>query len=181
MPFLSILGGVSLYNLTKNLNSKKLIIIFILTILVLYNSVSYLENYAPVSKINFTLSLSKFIQKNSEPNETIYGSFEITPLIAMLSNRKITNNYIDTNEKTFLTGIYNTNQRTKNLNGKVRFVLMKVLINQNGKIIRMEKIIKPNFLFKNCTISKIYPIKKDYEDNAVILFDCKKSTNLSKS
>ncbi|MBU4308792.1 MAG: hypothetical protein KJ566_03280, partial [Nanoarchaeota archaeon] len=81
-------------------------------------------------------------------------------------------NYIDTNEKTFLTGLYNIDERTNLLKGKVKFVILKVLIDSNQEIISTEQIINREFLLNECTLVKVYNIEKDYSDNAVVLFDC---------
>jgi len=174
IPFLSILASHFIINICQKISWRKhfILILMILILIMGYNSFFYLKNHTSTSKIEFLDEISEYIKVNSLENQTIYGSFEITPLVAMVSGRRITNNYIDTNEKTFLTGLYNINERTNLLKGKVKFVILKVLIDSNQEIISTEQIINREFLLNECTLVKVYNIEKDYSDNAVVLFDC---------
>ncbi len=174
IPFLAILGASTIHNLTEKIQEKNrfIIIILILVILITPTTCFYLRDHAQASKITFTSEITEFVKNNTSPQETIYGSFEITPLIALFSDRKIAGNYIDTNEKTFLSGIYNVENRTNELRGNVSLVIMKTLLDQNGNPLYLEKIVSSDFLLKECNLTKIYPIKKDYEDNAVIIYTC---------
>jgi len=176
VPFLAGLSGITLEKISRKSKKTFIVILIILGMILIFNSVLYLTTQMSTAKINFEGNLSNFIKENSNSGDKIYGSFEITPLVALLSGRKIANNYIDTNEKTFLTGIYNISNRTNNLRNNVKFVIMKVLIDNYGKIIRMDRIIQPEFLINECVPVKIYQIKKDYSDNAVIIWDCEKKS-----
>ena len=174
IPFLAILGGWTIYNLLEKVHwkNKVLAVILVLIILIVPTTCFYLKNQAQTAKIEFTKEIVNFVKENTQSQDTIYGSFEITPLVALLSERKIIGNYIDTNEKTFISGIYDIEKRTNKLQGNVKLVIMKTLLDQNGKILYLEGIIDPEFLLKECNVTKTYPIKKDYSDNAIIIFDC---------
>ncbi len=174
MPFLAILGGYSLYKLTKKVPQKFLfiLIIFLLGIIIINNSAFYIKNHSSTAKIDFIYDIVKYVQENSRPQDKIYGDFEIAPLVALMSKREITNNYVDTNEKTFISGLYNIKERTNAIRGNTKFVLIKALLDQKGKILHMNGIIEPDFLLKECNLTKTYPIKADYSDNAVLVFDC---------
>jgi len=174
IPFLSAISGITLEKISRDSEKPLKILIIILSIIVLLNSFLYISTQANEAKITFAKDIVNFVKENSNTGDLIYGSFELTPLISILSGREIANNYIDTNEKTFLTGMYNLKNRTKELNGKVKFIILKVTINSMGQIVNMEKIIDPNFIKSNCTLVKEYPIPKDYSSNAVLVFDCKK-------
>ncbi len=175
VPTLAIIGSWTLYSFSKKIPRRIFvpILIIFLGFVMINNTIFYLKDHAPTAKIDFIQDLTEYIEKNSKPNETIYGSFEITPLVALLSEREITGNYVDTNEKTFLTGMYDINQRTNEINQSTKFVIMKALLDSRGYIIAMDNIIDGKVLLKECKIKKIYPVKRDYEDNAVLVFDCK--------
>ena len=175
IPFLAILGAWTVYNLIEKVQwkNKTLAVILVLIILVLPTTCFYLKNQAQTAKIEFNKEIVDFVKENTSPTDTIYGSFEIAPLVALLSKRKIQGNYIDTNEKTFISGLYDIENRTNELRGNVSLVIMKSLLNENGDLIQMDEIINPDFLLNQCNTTKIYPITKDYSDNAVIIFKCK--------
>lgn len=173
MPFLAILAGFSLYEITKKSKYSNSIVFIFLIFLIIFNTGNYIINHSNTAKIEFIEEISEYINKNSLENQTIYGSFEITPIVALKSERKITKNYIDTNTKSFLSGIFNISKRTKALEkSDLKFVLIKTLINSNNSPLYIEGIIEKDYLSNNCKIAKIYRIKKDYEDNAVIVYDC---------
>lgn len=173
MPFLAILSGYTLHKLSDTFPQKAFVIMLtiILAFIVIYNTSIYLGDHADTSKIDFVEDISEYVSENSLPNEKIYGSFDIAPLVATLSEREIVNNYVDTNEKTFITGIYDVEERTDKLRGNVRFVIMSAIVSPEGTVLSIDKIIKRDFLFGECTTTKIYYLK-DYSNNAVILFDC---------
>jgi len=174
IPFLAILGSKTVYTFIKNINLKKKIflILFLLLLLMIPSTFFYLKNQAQTAKVEFNKEIVEFVKDNTQPQETIYGNFEITPLIALEANRKITGNYVDTNEKTFLSGLYNTTQRTNELRGNVTLVLMKTILDKNQNPLYFEEIIDPNFLLEECNLTKIYQIENDYSDNAVVIFKC---------
>ncbi len=173
IPFLAICAGVVLGKIKERKKEIAVVLMILVLCLVIFNSAFYVKNHALTSKIEFLDEISEYIKANSLENQTIYGDFEIAPLVAMVSERKIINNYIDTNEKTFLTGLYNIEERTNLLKGKVKFVILKVFMDSNNKIISTEQIINKTFLSDECTLVKTYNLEKDYGgDNAVVLFDC---------
>jgi len=179
LPFLAILSGITLKELAENVskNYKKyfyIILILVLVFVIFHNSFFYFKDHASTAKIDSLEEIANYVKTNSNESDVIYGSFEIVPLVAILSERKIINNYIDTNEKVFLTEVVDVGERTKELRGKVKFVIMKTFVDTNGKIVYLEKIVDSDFLLNECKIVKKYPIKKDYQDNMIVIFDCEK-------
>jgi len=174
IPFLAIIGGYSLYKLTKKIPQKFLfiLIIFLLGIIIIHNSSFYIKDHSSTAKIDFIYDIVEYVQENSEINDKIYGDFEIAPLVALMSKRKIINNYVDTNEKTFISGLYNIQERTNTIRGNVKFILMKALLDQEGKILHMNGIIEQSFLLEECNLTKTYSINADYSDNTILVFDC---------
>ncbi len=179
LPFLAVLAGLSLGEMLKAWASPKsfypalvLISVFLL-LLSGYNTFYYLQNHAKAARIGYLQDLNRFILENSGPKDKIYGSFEIAPLVAALTKRPLANNFIDTNDKTFSTGLFDLNQREKILKQeKVKFILTKVLVGQNGNLLELGRYISFNFLKSNCRVVKKYPIYKDYYSNLMLVWKC---------
>jgi hypothetical protein len=174
IPFLSIFSALGLDSLTKKIKSKNFRFLFLFVIflfIILFSSLNYFLNHASASEIYFLNDITSYIKENSKPDETIYGNFEVTPLVALISNRKIINNYADTNDKNFITNRIKINKITKELN-KVKFIVLKGIIKSNGEFRQDYEIVENKFLLENCKIKNKYILKKDYSSNIVILFDC---------
>lgn len=172
-PFLAILGGYVLYSLVKNISSyKHVLTLCIIIFFIVQNSYIYIRQYSPAQSIDFIDDIKGFVEKNSTPDDKIYGDSGITPLIALLSGRKIVNNYVDTNRKTFDSGLFDVNERTNSIRGKVRFVIIRVLVGSKGDVTGVREIIDQKFLSEECSLVNSYSIKENQENCAILLFDC---------
>jgi hypothetical protein len=100
---------------------------------------------------------------------TIYGSSDIAPLVALKSGRSIHSNFIDTNMKTFITGMFNVSERTEKLKG-VDFLVMAGSFASDGSIVT-EEITTRDFI-NRCRLLKRYDII-DYNNEFVLLYDCR--------
>ncbi|MBU4482262.1 hypothetical protein L6278_00540, partial [Candidatus Parcubacteria bacterium] len=113
------------------------------------------------------------IIQNSNPQDKIYGSFEVAPLVAIMTGRQIVGNFIDTNNKTFSTNMFNLAEREKILaKEKVKFIITKTLVNQQGQLLELGRYISLDFLNTNCQAIKTFPIKKDYYSNLLVVWEC---------
>jgi len=50
-------------------------------------------------------TIARYIQKHTEPDETIIGASAVAPLLALLAHRHIAAEFVDTNTNRFLAGI----------------------------------------------------------------------------
>ncbi len=180
LPFLAILAGVVLAEILRIWSwSKKsfvislLVVIFFLLILSGYNGYYYFQDHAGAARINYFSDLAEWLKNNSQPTDKIYGSFEIVPLLAGATGRQIAGNFIDTNNKTFSTGMFKLAEREKILaQEKPKFIITKVLIDNQGNLLELGSFISLEFLQKNCQIAKQYPIAKDYYSNLMLVWGC---------
>ncbi len=177
IPVFAILAGWGIYNIYQKTSKKHpltsvFIMALIFSFILFYNSAFYIKNHAQVSNIDFIDEITQYVKENSSVDDRIYGSYEIAPLVALRSERGIVGNHIDTNEKTFLTGMFDIEKRTEKIKDKVKFVILRSVVNNRGEVVKVDNIIKRDFLSKECSIEKVYPIKKGYDDNAVLLFNC---------
>ncbi|MBU2616811.1 MAG: glycosyltransferase family 39 protein [Nanoarchaeota archaeon] len=149
---------------------KKILAIFLI-LLVLINSYFYIENYGSNSEIVFTEDLVQFVKENSYENQTIYGSFEIAPLISLLSNRRLAGNLADTNPKNVMTSTLTIKDLEEKISG-VKFIIVKANVLPGGGITGFDASTPSEYINAHCIVSKVYSVEKDYSNNAVIIFDC---------
>ena len=154
----------------ETIHFKKILTLFLI-ILVVTNSYSYVENYGDKSEIVFVKDLVQFVKENSYENQTIYGSFEIAPLISLLSNRRLVGDMADTNPKNVLTNIITINDIEEKISG-VKFIIVKANILPGGGITGFDASTPLEYINTHCTVSKVYSVEKDYSNNAVLVFDC---------
>ena len=169
--FLSMFSAKFLFEFSDFKNFKK-VLVALLVILILFNSFLYIQNHASSANITFTNDIVNFVKNNSNSSDTIYGSFELTPLIGILSERKLAGNIADTNPKNIMISAYNLQDLEKKIAG-VKFIISKVNILPDGEIADFDASTPLDYINKNCNLTKTYNIEKDYSSNAVVIFECK--------
>jgi 4-amino-4-deoxy-L-arabinose transferase-like glycosyltransferase len=170
IPFLCVFA-THFFMHFKKIKYFNCLITILLLFIIIFNSFYYIKDHSETAKINFIDEITEFVVENSNENDTLYGSFEIAPLVALTSGRKITNNFVDTNAKNFMTGTISVKERTEKMKDNIKFIFTKVLI-ADGNILGFESFVDYDFL-KTCEIARVFPIEKDYSSNAVIVWDCK--------
>ena len=151
-------------------NFKK-VLALILILFILINSFFYVKNYSSTANITFTEDLVNFVKDNSLENQTIYGSFEIAPLISLLSGRELAGDIADTNPKNIMTNTFSIGDLEDRIKG-VRFIIAKGVLLTSGDIAGFGESIPINYLQKNCNLAKTYPIEKDFSSNTVFVYIC---------
>jgi hypothetical protein len=180
IPLLCIFGSESIAKILRQIRNKagnkkaKMAIILLTAIIIsvaVLNTAHYLNKYSAVGKIYFIDDIVEHVKQNSATDETIYGEYGITPIIALLSNRKISHNMIDTMDKNFLIGIFNATERTELMRDDARFIMAKVKTDGNA-ITEVQYFIDRDFI-RDCKKVKIYPIKDELDYDALVVWDCK--------
>ncbi len=133
----------------------------------------FTENIATV-RINNLPEIAAAVVENTRSDEQIYGDFEITPLVALAADRSIFQNYIDTNPKFIDLEIVDPVERARELlEGGVKIILTKTYVDPRTRLLSgLNNLLPEEFFAENCEIQKTFPIQKDYEDNAIILWSC---------
>ena len=168
--FLAIFTTKFIFTFEDQKNFKMILGIF-LSIFILFNSFFYIIDYGSSSNINFTNDLVEFVKENSSENQTIYGSFEITPLIGILAHRKLAGNIADTNPKNIMTNTFTIGDIEKKIEG-VKFIIVKGNILNDGSIVGFDASTPINYIRENCKIEKTYSLKEDFTSNVVVVYDC---------
>ncbi|MGZ3770939.1 MAG: hypothetical protein ACXVCP_15025 [Bdellovibrio sp.] len=155
--------------------NRKFITVILTTLILSVGIISfyrYKNTLAEASTIENLDDIVKYVSSETSPNETIYGENSFVPLIALLADRKIFNNYVDTNIKFVNQGLFSLESRAEELSkGHVTLILQRGTVEQS-RITSVTPVVPVDFLFKNCLKNKIFPLKKDYSYNAVLVWTC---------
>ncbi|MCR4327039.1 MAG: glycosyltransferase family 39 protein [Nanoarchaeota archaeon] len=169
--FLAMFSTKFIFEFYNSKNFKIVLAIF-LTLFVLFNSVIYISNYASASNIPFSNEITNFVIENSNSEDTIYGSFEIAPLVAILSNRKLAGNIADTNPKNILTSEFTMEEIEEKISG-VKFIIGKGNLLNDGTLTGFDASTPLNYINKNCVIVQTYPVVNDLSgNNIVVIWEC---------
>jgi hypothetical protein len=68
------------------------------------NPVTNYLQYQSLNHFDVAHEVAAFIRQHTRPNETIFGDMDIAPVIALLSNRRLAANIVDTGAMRFATG-----------------------------------------------------------------------------
>jgi len=168
-PFLAIAGGYSIVNIFRKLNLSKKWKIFISVILLLIFLWNLTSDILFLEKIGFKGfnrkdNLIDFINSASGKETLLFGDDSVVPLLALLTNKKIALDFVDTNDQVFISGVRDLNKVLNELKGKdVLFI-----IRSKQGISYFEEV--RNFLSGNCEfLSQFHDkIEGDY-----IVYRCK--------
>lgn len=164
IPFFAIIAG-------KHLRTYGKVALAVLLVSSAYNVNQYLHKDAKMGGIPKLDEMGEFIVSGSGADDRIYGSFEIAPLLALTTGRGIIDNLIDTNNKNFMTGVFNVSTIESRLLGRVKYIVTNNFV-EDGRIKTMSPEITIGFLDANCEVARVYDIPRDYDSNAVVIWDC---------
>ena len=131
-PFLAIVGGYSIIRFLNQFGLIKKWKILILIILLSIFIWDFVANVSFLEKIGFMgfergKDLTDFINSVSNKDTSLFGDASVVPLLALLTNKKIALNFVDTNNEIFLSGIRNLNSVLDSLKGKdVLFIIRSI-------------------------------------------------------
>lgn len=128
-PFLAIIGGYSIAWIYKNVGIQKKFKIIALAILSLIFAWNLASDILFLEKIGFAgfergKDLADFV--NSEPTENalLFGDDSVVPLLALLTNKNIALDFVDTNDEVFLSGLRDLGNVLDSLKGNdVLFII----------------------------------------------------------
>lgn len=142
-PFLALTGGYSIVNIAKKFSvtceasssrlARHLPKIFLqkifLIILLLIFAWNLLSDVLFLEKIGFKgfergNDLIDFVNANSNKGTLLFGDDSVVPLLALLTDKKIALDFVDTNNEVFISGVKNLSNVLSNLKGKdVLFII----------------------------------------------------------
>ena len=147
-PLLAVIGSYNIIYIIKNYFIKKWRI-FILIILSAVFAWDLASNVIFLEKIAFTgfergKDIIDLINSASNKETLLYGDNSAVPLLALLTNKKIALDFVDTNNQVFISGLKSLSNTLNDLKGKD--VIFVVRSKQGISDFRDVK----DFLNKNC-------------------------------
>ena len=138
------------------------------------SSYRYLTGHARIDNFKQLTEVSRWVAENAGSGDSIYGGAEITPLIALHSGVPITGHFVDTNQKTFLTGTVSMTERQDWLlrRGMKFFVTPAFVQDQHAS--GLDRYAEISFLEANCSPEFQSPLENSYIGNTLLIWDCKK-------
>ena len=146
-PFLAIIGGYSIVNFFRGIFSKKFFAtrmsreIFLLLVLSIFiwNLASDILFLQKVGFKGFERGkdVSDFINSNSNKNTVLFGDDSVVPLMALMTNKKIALDFVDTNPQVFISGVKDLSRVLADLKGKeVLFIIRSKQGISSFKVVR---------------------------------------------
>jgi len=153
LPFLAVLASVSILRFIKKSENKNLLFAFFI-VFILLNTIWAGSNFFWVQKNtlkeNEHLGLSSMIKANSNKEDLIFGDQLFVPLLALMSDRRIASDFVDTNPLRFQSGFVDINNLVSNLEKDMpRFIV----ITTHSPL--MDYNASKNFFDKNCKVANI--------------------------
>ncbi len=162
--------GFSLAGNFRKISSEK--ITSLILILIFVNSLFAISNYFGAQNQKARIeNLPQIVAEVRRFDRPIFGDFEIAPLVALLSEKNIFQNIVDTNSKLIALGVLDPTKISTEISaaGGVT-VLTKNFV--DSKIHGLENLLPEKYFAENCSLEKSFPLKNDYEDNAIIVWSC---------
>jgi hypothetical protein len=133
---------------------------------------TYIKEQSEASTIDGLTDIVKLVSELTAPGEAIYGESTFTPIVALLADRPIFKNYVDTNIKFFNQGLFTLEGRAREISdGEVKVILTKGVVVQN-QIQSLSSVLPLEFLASHCQVARSFPLKMDYSENAVLVWRC---------
>lgn len=134
---------------------------------------AYFGDQRSADSVPLLSAVARTVQAQSSPAETLYGNSEVTPLVALLAGRRIAGGFADTNEKIFLTGLADPEQRAQVLAQLgVRFIVTLAFIGQDGRVAGADRVVPEEYLRSRCVVAGSVPVIRSAAGNALMLWDC---------
>lgn len=168
-PLLSLIGSYALAIILSKLYKKKKILLLSCIILILFFSIYSYPLYNRLIRydhLDFKYQdITNFFNYKSHENDLLFGDSLFTPMIALLSDRYIIGNIVDTNLLVFQSGIININDLIKFFNKKKPSY---IIIRKGYGIGRIDDMVV--FINENC---KTRMLVQDQIWGDILIFDCK--------
>lgn len=149
----------------EKVTSLVLLLIFLNAFFAIAN---YFSGQKDLARIDNLAAMVAAVRESDRP---LFGDFEITPLVALLADKNIFHNYVDTNSKLVGLGVLNPQKIATEISAAGgATVLTKNFI--DTEIHGLENLLPEKFFAENCTRQATFPITSDYEDNAILVWSC---------
>ena len=151
LPFLAIIGGCSIVRIFKRLDLPKKSVVPISIILALIFGWNLVSDTLFLEKIGFAgfergKDLVDFIDSVSSKETLLFGDDSVVPLLALITDKKIAFDFVDTNNQVFITRVRDLKKALNDL--KDKDVLFIIRSNQGISYFTEVR----DFLNRNCSL-----------------------------
>jgi hypothetical protein len=175
MPFLSVIASLSL-SFFLPLRSRKLALPLVVAISI-FNSFFYQKEQAKLATLESLDEIVSDIKSITNNNDTIFGAYIITPLLAAKTDLAITENQVDTNFQRYMTGLFPADEATRLATKSAVFIQKAVVDYDTGEVLQLApSYVDRKALLSSCILFKDYSAKHGYGFNAIVLWDCRNKT-----
>lgn len=137
---------------------------------------SYFRDQIKQREITNLDQITSWLNQEKNEESTIYGDYQIVPLLSLETDIPIFRNLAETNQNLFRAKALDKTQITKNiLNQKNTFVVLKMSHYPELKIEYQginQEIINWELLNKNCRLKKEFPLTTVPPENTLVIFYC---------
>lgn len=172
VPFLCL----GLPKLSKEIEEKfdlpKSVIPMIVFCVLILNVLIYLSSYQTLQKIENIEEITDAL--GSLENKYIYGTNDIAPALAYLSNKEMVSGIIDTNENIFMKGFLNGRELTREAVGEGALIVSHGMYYPQYNIDYpiLGEMFDPDLITKSCERKISFPVRMEGQENRVVVFSC---------
>jgi hypothetical protein len=172
-PFLAVLGGSSLGWIGKK--NKGILVIVIL--LMVFSAGWSVNKYVKYDFQDFENAdeVADFIESNSDESDTIYGDDSVTTLLALLSDRRITADFADSNNFVFRSGVVNLGETIDTLKKeRVKFIIVYKLktATHTGRFGPAFIDEFYEFAVDKCKVAKVFKEEWHNYEKIIEIYEC---------
>lgn len=172
VPFLCLLLPNFLQAVEKRFSVRPVVPFGIICLFLFFGLLTYQSSFSDVQKVPDPQSIVKAIKQVAP--QVLYGAPDIAPAFAYLTNTKLLNNIIDTNENMMRTGVLDREKLQKDAIKQHALVLTHGAqypeFGINERII--DGMYDKEVITKNCKFIKGFPVRQEGGGNRVNLFKC---------
>lgn len=174
LPFLAVLAALALGEFLPT-RSRKYAIPLVIS-LALINGFFYQKEVSSIGTFEHWDEVTRDVTTIAGEEDTIFGSYVVTTMVALMSQREITDYQIDTNFQRNLTGLFSSDQATQ-VATKSAVLIQKVSVDEAGQTESREPFyLYQDVIEENCQLYRQYPAEKGFMFNAIVLWDCTRGT-----
>ncbi len=179
-PFLALVGAYSFFAVARSYRLKQYAFAASFLVLFLPSAAWSINKFVGYDYQDFDQAdeIAAYVRENSLPNQTIFGDDSSTGLVALLSGRGITNDFVDTNSLRFRSGMADIGEAIGMLKSSDnRFVLAYSLDVGRGELLYGMLFIDEfsSYLNSSCSVAKEFSKEWNTYTKKFTLYTCEQS------
>lgn len=172
-PFLAIAFSDLYLSFHKRFSIQKYIAPTILVVIFILNIYTYLSQFQSLQKLKNQDDIVNFLL--IQPEMILYGTNDITPALAYLSDKKLLKNIVDTNENIYRKGYLHASLMTRDAVNQNSLLISKGVYYPQFNIYEplTSEIFDKKFILKTCSVIQSYPIQTEGIENQLNIWRCR--------